>query len=531
MVKRFIWSGLIGFVLSLFLSLPVQSQILGLPNLPPSTNWFPSLSENMMVSKCIYLDGVCVIKITSSQADIEQRTRIIEQRLRQISKVYFQNTIDDLKVWQKTENELPNIYIATGGETIRLLTVTRLDSENDGIEPETKANQMIDQLIHELKRNHQERTAQSLRDNSLLSLGIIITVILAHFLLTRRLKQLQRSQELLTQTPSQEKPISAQFLTGKQWNLKEAQYRFFQLLKWGFWLGGILLILGQFPHSRNLQLLLITLLRIPLRIGLVGIIVYLLIRLSYALISQLSTILLSQYLLELDINPRVQLRVKTLTVVAKSIIILIWVGVGIMFALSIIGINIVPLLTGLGILGVGISLASQNLIRDGINGFFIIIEDQYAVGDMIEIDKYTGLVENINLRITQLRDAEGKLVTIPNSEIKTVANLSNQWSRSDVSIPIAYDTDVDQALLLIKETANQMKKESPWREMILEDPQVLGIENFSDRGLMIRVWLKTQPLKQWDVSREFRRRLKIVFEKANIPIPLPQQHLKINMNE
>jgi small conductance mechanosensitive channel len=144
------------------------------------------------------------------------------------------------------------------------------------------------------------------------------------------------------------------------------------------------------------------------------------------------------------------------------------------------------------------------------------------------VGNYTGLVENINLRLTQIRDAEGRLISIPNSEIKIVANLSNQWSRADVNIPVDYNADIDQALKLIEETANQMKNEDPWRDMILEDPQVLGIENFSDRALMIRVWIKTQPLKQWDVSREFRRRLKIVFEAANIPIPLPQHHIIVN---
>ena len=174
------------------------------------------------------------------------------------------------------------------------------------------------------------------------------------------------------------------------------------------------------------------------------------------------------------------------------------------------------------------ALASQNLIKDAINGFLIILEDQYALGDVIAVGNVTGLVEKLNLRITQLRDAEGRLITIPNSEIKIVANLSSRWSRADLSIPVAYQADVDQALKLIETVALDMDKDPQWQEEILETPQVLGVENFSDRGLMIRVWIKTQPLKQWDVAREYRRRLKIAFDQIGIAIPVPQQAIWLN---
>jgi len=174
------------------------------------------------------------------------------------------------------------------------------------------------------------------------------------------------------------------------------------------------------------------------------------------------------------------------------------------------------------------ALASQNLIKDAINGFLIILEDQYALGDVIAVGNVTGLVEKLNLRITQLRDAEGRLITIPNSEIKIVANLSSRWSRADLSIPVAYQADVDQALKLIETVALDMDKDPQWQEEILETPQVLGVENFSDRGLMIRVWIKTQPLQQWNVSREYRRRLKVAFDQAGIQIPFPQQAIWVN---
>jgi small conductance mechanosensitive channel len=171
------------------------------------------------------------------------------------------------------------------------------------------------------------------------------------------------------------------------------------------------------------------------------------------------------------------------------------------------------------------------LIKDALNGFFIILEDQYAVGDIISVGQVSGLVEQLNLRITQLRDAEGRLITIPNSEIKIVANLSSNWSRADLKIAIDYQMNIDRALAIITQVAEDISKEENWREKIWESPQVLGVEEFSDRGVVIRVWIKTEPLKQWEVAREFRRRIKKAFKQAGMPLPLPQQQVWINPSQ
>lgn len=239
---------------------------------------------------------------------------------------------------------------------------------------------------------------------------------------------------------------------------------------------------------------------------------------------------MSSNLLSPRANRRMQLRVTTISRVSKSIVTIIWLTTGFITALSLIGINVAPLLAGAGILGLAISLASQNLIKDAINGFFIILEDQYAVGDVIDVGGIGGLVENINLRITQVRDGEGRLITIPNSEIKIVANLSSQWSRADLNIPVAYHTDIDKALHLIQQVAEEICEDDNWRERIIESPQILGVDNFADRGILIKVWIKTEPLKQWEVGREFRRRIKIAFDRAEIPIPPPHQQVWFNRN-
>lgn len=305
-------------------------------------------------------------------------------------------------------------------------------------------------------------------------------------------------------------------------------YRLFQLAQAGILGGGSLFILGLFPYTRMIQVLIIGGLRIPLRLGIIGLATYVVIRLSYALIERFASALASNYLLTPEANRRLQLRVSTISGVSKGIVTVTWIGVGVLVALSAIGVNIMPLLAGAGILGVGLSLASQNLIKDMINGFFIILEDQYAVGDVIEVAKVGGLVENMNLRITQLRDAEGRLITIPNSEIKVVANLSSNWSRADLNIPVAYYTDVDKALEVIESLAEEMSLDELWREQILDKPEVLGVDDFGIRGVIIRVWIKTLPLKQWVVAREFRRRLKVALDEAGISIPMPQQEVWFN---
>ena len=212
----------------------------------------------------------------------------------------------------------------------------------------------------------------------------------------------------------------------------------------------------------------------------------------------------------------------------RSAVTVIWMGIGILAAFWVNGVNLAPLLTGAGIFGLGLSLASQNLIKDAINGFIIIWDDRYAVGDIIDIGAVSGMVENINLRITQLRDAEGRLITVPNSAVEIVSNRSSQWSRADISIPVAYQTDIDRALEVIQQVAGALTEDSLWQEQIWEFPNILGIEHFSDRGIVIRVWIKTEPLKQWDVAREFRRRVKIAFDNAGIPIPIPQQQILLN---
>jgi moderate conductance mechanosensitive channel len=308
----------------------------------------------------------------------------------------------------------------------------------------------------------------------------------------------------------------------QQQNLKEVKRRLFQLAQVVIWGGGTLIILNRFPQTRSLASGILTFLQFPLKVSIVGVLTYVAVRLSYAITDRCTSVLVdSRTLLSPETTKRIQLRVSTISGVTKSVATITLVIIGFLSALMSLGIDVIPLLAGASIVGVAISLASQNLIKDAINGFLIILEDQYALGDMISVGTATGLVENLNLRMTQIRDTEGRLITIPNSEIKIVANLSSRWSQADLNIPVGFQADIDAALNLIATVGLDMTQDSQWQQKIVEPPKVLGIDNFSDRGVMVRVLIKTKPLKQLDVAREYRRRTKIALDKAGMSIPFP----------
>ncbi|MDJ0575109.1 MAG: mechanosensitive ion channel family protein [Xenococcaceae cyanobacterium MO_234.B1] len=214
----------------------------------------------------------------------------------------------------------------------------------------------------------------------------------------------------------------------------------------------------------------------------------------------------------------------------KNVIATILIAIGILASLSLLGFDLAPLLAGAGIISLALSFASQNVLKDVINGFLILLEDQFGVGDVIISGDVAGFVENMNLRITQLRNEEGRLITIPNGQITVVQNLSKEWSRVDLMIPVALDSDIDQAIALMNEVAENMGQSREWSTKILEPPLVLGVDHLDHIGATVRVWIKTLPLKQWDVAREYRRRLKIAFDQAQINIGVPHHRFYYPIN-
>lgn len=188
-------------------------------------------------------------------------------------------------------------------------------------------------------------------------------------------------------------------------------------------------------------------------------------------------------------------------------------------------VNVAPLLAGAGIVGLAFGFGGQYLIRDLINGVFILLEGHYGVNDIVKIGEHAGVVENINLRITVLRDAEGRMIIIPNGDVKAVVNLTKDYSRTVLNIGVAYKENVDHVMDVIKKIGIEIREDITFGKLILEDLEMLGVDDFADSQVTIRFRIKTLPSKQFDVAREMRRRIKNRFDELGIEIPFPHRTL------
>jgi small-conductance mechanosensitive channel len=200
----------------------------------------------------------------------------------------------------------------------------------------------------------------------------------------------------------------------------------------------------------------------------------------------------------------------------------VW-SVAVLMAFGELGLQLGPLLAGAGIVGVALGFGAQNLVRDFLSGIFMLIEDQYGVGDVIDAGPASGTVEGVSLRTTRLRDLEGNVWHIPNGTIARVANKSQQWARSLLDLPVSYDTDTEQALSVMRRVARAMWQDEAWSDAFVEEPEVWGVENLGTDGVTIRLAAKTKPLMQWKVGRELRRRVKAAFDAEGIEIASAQR--------
>ncbi len=536
MVKKYfsLWVLAIAVALTILWVNPSSAQLPILPKINLETFKLDRNLKDAIISACVRLDGRCVFELSDRKSNLAQRIKYTEERLANLKKIYLQDNDTSLQVDSRADDIQQSIYVTLGNKEFPILTLNNQDASIYGVKLDHHAQQIANKIQLGLERTRQERQSSFLIQQAKIAVGILLSILLANWLLLVWLKRLRREKVNLTANNNAES-IATDLEQRKKFNLKEVQYRLLQLIQIAIWLGGGMLILGLFPQTRLFQLWIITLLRIPLRLAIVISACYILIRLSYAAIARINSAITNNtfansYVFQSNTTRRLQVRVNTFSRLFRGIITCIWAGIGLFVALSILGLNIAPFLAGAGVLGLAVSFASQNLIKDTINGLLIILEDQYAVGDVVTIGDVGGMVENLNLRITQLRDGEGRLITIPNSFITLVANHSNGWSRSDLRIPFAYQTNADRAIEIIERIASEIYQDCDWREKIIEPPQVLGVEDFAERGFIVRLWFKTEPLKQWEISREFRRRIKNAFEEAGIPLPLPQQQIWLDRN-
>jgi small conductance mechanosensitive channel len=224
-----------------------------------------------------------------------------------------------------------------------------------------------------------------------------------------------------------------------------------------------------------------------------------------------------------QLSLRAAARAETLGSVLRSVATFsIWV-IAIVTILGELGINLGPLIAGAGVAGVALGFGAQSLVKDFLAGMFMLIEDQYGVGDIIDVGEATGTVEAVSLRTTKIRDVKGTMWHVPNGQIMRVGNMSQQWARALLDISVAYGSDIEVAQQVIKETADALWRDADWSSRILEEPDVWGVEALAADGVTIRLVVKTLPAAQFNVLRELRVRIKGALEAAGVEIPYPQR--------
>jgi len=228
-------------------------------------------------------------------------------------------------------------------------------------------------------------------------------------------------------------------------------------------------------------------------------------------------------------NIEMQKRAETLSRLVETTMRVVILAAVLLMILKEAGIDIGPLLAGAGVVGLAVGFGAQSLVKDVIGGFFILLENHMNVGDVVEIAGKAGLVEAINLRVTTLRDLGGNVHVIPNGEITTLTNMTKEWSRALLDIGVAYKEDVDVVTGILREVADGMRNDQEYAPRILEPLEVLGLDSFGNSSVNIKVMMKTAPREQWAVAREYRRRIKKVFDERGIEIPFP--HITLYMGE
>ena len=263
---------------------------------------------------------------------------------------------------------------------------------------------------------------------------------------------------------------------------------------------------------------------IPLfRVGLVLGGAWLLTKLAKPLLERLKPVILAASMMEDEAESEAEKRAQTLTHIIWHIVRVTIGVVAIIMVLGQLGLQIGPILAGVGIIGLAVGFGAQALVKDVISGFFLLLENHYRVGDVVELGGVGGLVESVTLRVTTLRDLEGRVHVIPNGQIDKLTNFTKDWSRALIDVEVAYKEDVDEVMAVLREVGEELRRDEAFKDIVLEPMEMLGVEKLGDSGVIIRLFFKTEPIQQWTVAREFRRRVKKAFDERGIEIPFPHR--------
>ncbi|NCR26900.1 MAG: mechanosensitive ion channel family protein [Microcystis aeruginosa SX13-01] len=543
-------------------------------------NTLPSLAQNFLVPfasptgtrifvagdieyASVYLDGFALFQIASQDftasrveaaqeiSPVQRRARRIERGLNNIINGGFDPTT--LQVSPATLNNL-TVIVARDNQNLPqqvILTVTEIDALIDSSSVADLADRWVKIIQTALLQAWQERQPAARRQQVMTATIIIFGMVCLSCLLIWWQKRLRNRFNLLKkQAKSQsdrnlprnspprkdrsQEPILASVEDSSNFRQQADIQRQLTLnILWKrlaliglilLWFGGIAAILYVFPETRLEGRGII---RIPLRIF----IIWLLLTSVSNMINLYVNSRLREWVEEgavfsENLERRI-LRAPTLLKVWREIITFIAIFLGILIFFAWMGLSFAFLLTGAGLVGALLTFAFQDLLKDWINGFLIVFEDQYTVGDMIQFQEFIGLVENLSLRATQLRAADGRLITIAHNQIISAHNLSKDWARVNFTIEVAYDTEADVAIALMAAIAENMAVDPQWQEDIINPVQVAGVSRVSHTGMEIMLRIVVKRLRQWDIEREYRRRLKIAFEEKGIHIGIPQQSFLI----
>jgi len=556
-----LWTLILGLILLLGFTVtpPAQAQMDLLPG------FISSMNRSLDVAP-VWLDGYRLFHVAAPYATPDespnsgfaarQRAQEIEQRLHSIVRSGFDP--DTLSLKRDLEGNL--IVIRASANTLpedqTIMTVTNLDAQLIGSSPRARAIELMPILRQALVRSLQERQpaylARQFQKTAAMTVG---TLLLSGLMwrsqrrLKKRSRYLQEQRAFAQSTPDYSStvrlsahaeahpPIHSptspplrllRIALHQHTNLtqqidinllKRSLLQASQFLLLG---GAVWICLGFFPHTRDLQRFLFS---TPLKLVGIALVCYVSVKFLWVAIDKFLEAFKVSRMRDRRTSQRLSQRISTLSWILKGVATSLGFIVTLFISLLILGVNLLPVIAGLGAFALAISLAAQHIVRDFLNGMLILLEDQYAVGDVIVVGNVGGFVEAMSLRLTQLRNDEGRLISIPHSAITVVENLSKEWSRVDFTIDVAYEVPVEDALRVLRTVASQLYDEDQWRKLILEPPEVLGIDEIDHAGILIRVWLKTKPLEQWTVAREFRYRLKRAFEQEGIWVGAPHQTL------
>lgn len=294
------------------------------------------------------------------------------------------------------------------------------------------------------------------------------------------------------------------------------------------WLGGTITVLSQFAATRQVAA---WLLGFPLQLAIVILSVRLINRVGDVFLSRSLEVWADQQVLTENAAKRASQRLPTLMAALSGLMRLVTAIVGLVVFLSLQPFSLGSVLAGAGIFGAALAVVFQTLIKDFTTGLLILWEDQFAVGDVIDVGLTVGSVEAVGLRVTKIRGTGGRLSVIPNNQIAYVHNLSKDWSRVDFRVRIDGNHDPTEVMERMREVSTTMQADPEWGDRLLDPVMLIGVDKLDDRGVEILQWMQTAPLAQWDVEREYRRRLKLAFEQIGILIAMPQLKLRSTEDE